>query len=116
MVAYGVSPGQSRFLLQLRHENGIYQSQLAKRLAVSAATATVILRELENKELIERRGDAGNRREVLVFLTPGGRALQDALLLVDRDIHILATEEMSAAEITTLVRLLHRVVANLDDI
>lgn len=116
MVAYGVSPGQWRFLRQLWHDNGICQRQLAKRLALSEATATVALRELEKKRLIERRRNAGNRREVLVFLTSGGRALQDVLLPVTRDVHILATQEMSAAEVTTLAQLLHRLVANLDRI
>lgn len=114
MVAHGVSPGQWRFLRQLWHDNGICQRQLAERLALSEATATVTLRELEKKKLIERRRNAGNRRELLVFLTPGGRALQDVLLPITRDVHILATQEMSAVEVTTLARLLHRLVANLD--
>ena len=116
MVAYGISTGQWRFLRQLWHDNGICQRQLAERLALSEATATVALRELEKKGLIKRRRNVGNRRELLVFLTPDGRALQDVLLPITRDVHILATQEMSAAEVTTLARLLHCLVTNLDRI
>lgn len=113
-VAHGVSPGQWRFLRQLWHGNGICQRQLAGRLALSEATAAVTLRELEKKGLIDRRRNAGNRREVLVFLTPRGRALESALLSVTRDIHILATDGIAGAEVTALERLLRRVIANLD--
>lgn len=113
-AAHGVSPGQWRFLRQLWHGNGICQRRLAGRLAISEATATVTLRELEQKGLIDRRRNADNRREVLVFLTPRGRALEDALLPVARDIHILATRGMPAIEVTELEQLLRRVIANLD--
>lgn len=113
-VAHGVSAGQWRFLRQLWHRNGICQHRLAGQLAISDATAAVTLRELEKKGLIDRRRNAGNRREVLIFLTQRGRALESALLPVTRDIHDLATREIPACEVAALEDLLRRVIANLD--
>lgn len=113
-VAHGVSPGQWRFLRQLWHSNGISQHRLAEALAISEATAAVTLRELEKKGLIDRRRNSGNRREVLVFLTPRGRALESVLLPVTRDIHILATRGITVADVGVLEQLLRRVIANLD--
>ncbi|MBR2174249.1 MarR family transcriptional regulator [Sphingopyxis sp.] len=113
-VVHGVSPGQWRFLRQLWHSNGISQRKLAAQLAISEATATVTLRELENKGLVDRRRNAGNRREVLIFLTQQGHALEQTLLPVARDLHSRATHNMPAADVTALDALLRRVIANLD--
>lgn len=113
-LASGISPGQWRFLRQLWHGNGICQRQLAGRLALSEATAAVTLRELEKKGLINRRRNGDNRREVLIFLTPRGQALESELLPVTRDIHIRATRGIPASEVTQLEQLLRRVIANLD--
>lgn len=112
--AHGISPGQWRFLRQLWRSNGICQHKLAGQLAISDATATVTLRELEKKGLIDRRRNAGNRREVLIFLTQRGRALESALLPVTRDIRNLATRDIPAHEVAALEDLLRRVIANLD--
>lgn len=112
-VAHGVSPGQWRFLRQLWHSNGICQHRLAGQLAISDATAAVTLRELEKKGLINRRRNAGNRREVLIFMTQQGRALESLLLHVTRDIHSLATRDIPAQEVAALEDLLRRVIANL---
>lgn len=113
-AAHGISPGQWRFLRQLWQSNGICQHRLAGQLAISGATATVTLRELEKKRLIDRCRNPGNRREVLIFLTPRGRALESRLLPFTRDIHDLATRDITAREVAVLEDLLRRVIANLD--
>lgn len=110
---HGISPGQWRFLRQLWHSNGISQHSLAEQLAISDATAAVTLRELERKELVDRRRNAGNRREVLIVLTAQGHAIENTLLPVVDDIHRLATRNIPANEVATLENLLRRVIANL---
>jgi len=114
LAIHGVSPGQWRFLRQLWRSNGLSQRKLAGQLAISEATATVTLRELQKKGLIDRRRNAGNRREVLIFLTQSGRALESSLLPVTRDIHDLATRGMSVPDVAGLENLLRQVIANLD--
>ncbi len=113
-LGHGVSPGEWRFLRQLWHSSGISQHRLAELLAISDATTTVTLRELEKKGLVDRRRNIGNRREVLIVLTQRGHALEQTLLPIIHDIHRLATQNIPAIEVAILEDLLRRVIANLD--
>lgn len=83
-------------------------------LGISDATAAVVLRELEKKGLVDRHRNIGNRREVLIFLTLHGDALEQVLLPVAHDIDILATRDMPKCQVRALQNLLARVVVNLD--
>ncbi|HNW05150.1 MAG TPA: MarR family transcriptional regulator [Oscillospiraceae bacterium] len=47
-------------------------SQIKERLHVTPSAVTNLLRVLENKGLVYRRTDAGNRRKTFVFLTEEG--------------------------------------------
>lgn len=51
---------------------------LAELLNVSPSTVTGLCDRLAARSLIERALDAGNRREVLVRLSSGGKALIEA--------------------------------------
>lgn len=113
-IAHGILPSQWRFLRQLSHGSGICQHRLARQLAISDATATVTLRKLEQKGLVDRRRNAGNRREVLIFLTQRGRALESVLLPVAGDIHRLATRDIPASQVAVLEDLLRHIATNLD--
>ncbi|RYD44240.1 MAG: MarR family transcriptional regulator [Sphingomonadales bacterium] len=113
-ITHGVSRGQWRMLRQLWRSNGICQHELAGLLGVSDATAAVALRELEKKGLVDRRRNIGNRREVLIFLTPHGDALEHVLVSVARHINDLATRDIPKCQMRALENLLRRVVGNLD--
>lgn len=61
-------------LLQLLVEQPVMlPSELADRLSINRPTVTVILRNLEKKEWIERNTDPENRRNVQVRITEAGR-------------------------------------------
>lgn len=47
-------------------------SQLKEQLHVTPSAVTNLLRMLENKDLIRRQTDAGNRRKTFVYLTEEG--------------------------------------------
>lgn len=113
-IGHGVSANQWRFLRQLWRHNGISQRALADRLALSEATVAVTLRTLEERGLVDRRRNASNRRESLVFLTPSARDLEATLLPLARDVHLAATYGIAAAEVDELEALLRRVIANID--
>lgn len=59
-------------------------SQIKERLHVTPSAVTNLLRVLENKGLVYRRADAGNRRKTFVFLTEEGtRVFREERALVD---------------------------------
>ena len=65
-------------------------SQLAETLHLDSSTVTGILSRLEDKKLIERTFNTGDRRKVIVNLTPEGKALEgpvsDIIVRLNREL------------------------------
>ncbi|HWI85410.1 MAG TPA: MarR family transcriptional regulator [Sphingomonas sp.] len=74
----GVTEQQWRVLRVLAEHDHLDPSSLASLALLHAPSVTRILRELEERMLIERGADAADRRRSITRLTPGGRALVDA--------------------------------------
>lgn len=69
----GLSAGQPKILDYLSFHEGCTQRELAAGCGVEAATMSVLLNGLEEGGLIEKRGDASNRRIVSILFTARGR-------------------------------------------
>ena len=70
----GIHRSQHFVLMHLSHcEGGIPQSEIAKKLDISSAAATVTLQKLEKSGLIERRTADGDARAKMITLTEAGR-------------------------------------------
>src|SRR5260221_14702293 len=100
-------------LLQLWIEEGIPQSQLAACMEVEPPTATKMLQRMERAGLIERRPDPKNARVSLVYLTERGRALEQPVLDVWRQLEGRTVSVLSLTKKTLLHRFLLKVVTNL---
>ena len=109
----GVHTGQEMILLQLWIEEGIPQSQLAACMEVEPPTATKMLQRMERAGLIERRPDPEDARVSLVYLTERGRALEQPVLDVWRQLEARTVSGLSLTEQTLLHRLLLQVATNL---
>ena len=109
----GVHTGQEMILLQLWIEEGIPQSQLAACMEVEPPTATKMLQRMERAGLIERRPDPEDARVSLVYLTERGRALEQPVLDVWRQLEVRTVSGLSLTEQTLLHRLLLQVATNL---
>lgn len=55
-------------------ENPVNPKEICKVMHVSSARVAMILNQLEQKGLIERKQDAENGRQTLIYLLPAGRA------------------------------------------
>jgi DNA-binding MarR family transcriptional regulator len=85
-------------------------AKFASRIGVDRTTMVGLIDALEEKKLVERHRDPGNRRAYLLEVTAAGRnKLRDALKAVE-----LAEQEalapLSVAESATLTRTLQRLV------
>jgi DNA-binding MarR family transcriptional regulator len=109
----GVHTGQEMVLLQLWIEEGIAQSQLAACMEVEPPTATKMLQRMESAGLIERRQDSEDARVSRVYLTERGRALEQPVLDVWKQLEARTVSHLSLTEQTLLHRLLLQVSANL---
>ena len=109
----GIHTGQEMVLLQLWIEEGIPQSQLAACMEVEPPTATKMLQRMERAGLIERRPDPEDARISRVYLTGHGRALEQPVLEVWKQLEAQTVSGLSPTEQALLRRLLMQVSANL---
>ena len=109
----GIHTGQEMILLQLWIEEGIPQSQLAASMEVEPPTATKMLQRMERTGLIERRTDPEDARVSRVYLTARGRALEQPVLNVWKQLEAQTVAGLSLTEQALLHRLLMQVLTNL---
>ena len=110
----GVHVSQEMILLQLWVEEGIPQSQLATCMEVESPTVTKMLQRMEHAGLIERRPDPEDARVSRVYLTERGRALEQPVLDVWKQLEARTISGLSLTEQTLLHRLLMQVATNLE--
>jgi DNA-binding MarR family transcriptional regulator len=64
---------------------GLSQQELAARLAILPSQLVALLDELEERDLIERRQDATDRRTYALHLTPSGRDVTEQIGRIARE-------------------------------
>jgi DNA-binding MarR family transcriptional regulator len=77
---FGLTPDEFDVLATLRRAGAPFEMNpctLGDSMMISSGTVTHRLDKLERRGLVARRPDPGDRRGVLVSLTPEGRELQD---------------------------------------
>ena len=75
--ALGVTYTQWITIVALWEEDGLTVGALGERLFLESNTLTPILKKLEALGYVERRRDPADERQVIVTLTPAGRALRE---------------------------------------
>ena len=76
LAALGLTDPQYLVMLVLWAGDGLTVSGIGERLFLDSATLTPLLKRLEAAGLVTRTRALGDERQVLVALTPAGRALK----------------------------------------
>lgn len=113
LAAHGVSFGHWAFLRILWARDGLTQRELSEMAGVMEPTTFAALRAMEQLGYIERRRMPDNRKNVYVYLTPQGRALQKKLVPLARDVNKVATRGVKADDLATTRRVLLAMLENL---
>ena len=113
---HGLSRGEFEVLATLRRGREPYTlapTALARWMMLSSAAMTNRVDRLEAAGLVERRPDPGDRRGVLVALTPDGKRVVDAAVAdhVENERRLL--EPLTAEEQQTLNALLRKLLLGL---
>lgn len=95
-------------LLQAADPAPVPTLTLASRLISRAPDITRMVDRLEARGLVQRRRDAGNRRVVLIALSPAGTALLDEIEDPLRRCHAEQLGHLSAADLARLGDLLRQ--------
>ncbi len=79
LAQYDVTPSQVRAIrvLAIHDSGGVRSKDLAEHLRIAPRSATEVVDALEEKGLVTRSPDPGDRRATLVSLTDRGRALAE---------------------------------------
>ncbi len=113
LAPHGVSTAMWFFLRALFHEDGISQRELSARVGLMDPTTVEQIRNMEAQGYIVRRRSAADKRKIIVYLTPKGRALQKPLMPHAVGVNEAALAGLSAGEVGFLRLALLRIVGNL---
>ena len=75
--AVGLTYTQWIIIVALWEADGQTVKSLGEKLFLESNTLTPILKKLESEGYLQRRRDAADERQVIVSLTPAGRALRE---------------------------------------
>jgi Transcriptional regulators len=110
----GVTQAGALVLGILRDHGPMSPSLLGEKLIVSRATVTGLVDSLERRGLVRRNPHPEDRRSLLVEITSEGLGVVMRLRPVIHDQEKAWLSGLSDAQLTHLIRLLHRVQAGLD--
>jgi DNA-binding MarR family transcriptional regulator len=102
-------------LLRNPPEHQLSPGQLARQGSLTSGTITVLIDQLEERDLVQRRPDPRDRRALLVRLTPEGKQLieeaHQAYLIEEHEI----LRALDASDREQLTNLLRKLLLSLDD-
>ncbi len=100
LAPYGLSYAQAVVLLRLGGAPAATMSQtdMIEALAVSRASGTLLLGQLEAKGLVARTPDPGDARRLLVMLSEAGRELERPARRVFDEVEALVGSSLAADE------------------
>lgn len=106
-------PGAHLVLSWLGMHDGICQRELVEATHLRPPTVSVLLRDMEEEGLVERKGDPDDQRAVRVYLTEKGRASDRENIETIHTLDKIGLRGLSEEEIRTLMTLLPRIRDNL---
>jgi DNA-binding MarR family transcriptional regulator len=113
LADHRVSFGHWTFLRILWIKDGLTQKELSDLAGVMEPTTFSAVKAMEGMGLIERRQLSGNRKNMHVFLTASGRALEKDLVPLAEEVNRISVEGISEASIVELRNTLLTMIENL---
>lgn len=109
---HGLTPFHYLVLCCLWEEDGLSTSGIAEKLKQLGATLTGVVDRMEERNLVYRERDPGDRRIVRIWLTPEGKRLKDILPPLGAETINKAVEGVSEAEQELVSKVLEQIVLN----
>jgi len=109
MAPYGMRVVDFSVLTLIAHNPGITSRQLSAALAILPPNLVGMVRQLEERGLIDKRPHPNDRRAQGLHLTPAGEALQAETQQVVASLETEAVTHLSEQERQTLISLLRKV-------
>lgn len=110
---HSVSFGHWAFLRILWESDGLNQRELSDRAGVMEPTTFSAIRAMEKLGYVTRSQRAGDRRMVLIHLTPAGRTLKNKLVPLAEAVNGIGIGGIKAADVAVTRRTLLAILDNL---
>ncbi len=110
---HGVSFGHWAFLRILWERDGLNQRELSEEAGVMEPTTFTAIRAMEKLGYVERMQQPGDRRMVIIKLTPRGRSLKQALVPLAEEVNGIGSRGVRTEDVTTTRRTLLSILHNL---
>lgn len=118
LVKYGIDEfngPQGRILYVLWNSNSISIQELAQRTGLANATLTSMLDRMEQKNLLRRTADPGDRRKIRILLTEQAFGLREKYDAVTAAMTRITCQGFSEEEIEQLESYMERVLRNVQN-
>ena len=107
LAGQGISYAQAVVLVRLWRRGGeMPQTEMIQSLALSRASGTLVLNELSQRGLIERRPDEVDARRLVVQLTPAGHQLEPSVLEVFERVESVIRTQLDDEDVANTFRVL----------
>ena len=110
---HGIASGHWTFLRILWKRDGLTQRELSDLAGVMEPTTFSALQAMEKLGYVARRRRPENRKNIYVFLTDEGRALEDKLVPMAEEINSTAVEGLSPEEVAATRSTLMTIIRNM---
>lgn len=118
LVKYGIDEfngPQGRILYVLWNSNSISIQELAQQTGLANATLTSMLDRMEQKNLLRRTADPGDRRKIRILLTEQAFGLREKYEAVTAAMTGITYQGFSEEEIKQLESYMERVLRNVQN-
>jgi DNA-binding MarR family transcriptional regulator len=110
----GLSPSHTGIMRLLARSEGLSQRELCGILSMLPSRLVVLLDELQEKGIIERRDDPADRRSYALHLSSKGKSLLDSVSKIAQEHNEAMCAGLDTAEREALAKLLARIAKQQD--
>ena len=107
--SHGLTGPQALMLKEIVRSDRITGSELAKRISLSQATVTDVVKRLENRQLLTKLRDDIDKRKILLTATPEGEAIIQGSVPLLQESFESRLNELKEWEQTQLLSSLQRI-------
>lgn len=97
----------------LWHHDGVNQQEIANAIIKDKTSLTYLIDNLTRRNLVERREDANDRRNKLIYLTSEGYKLKEIIMVWINEMYDLAGRDISEDALLESMRILEKIHHNL---
>jgi MarR family transcriptional regulator, lower aerobic nicotinate degradation pathway regulator len=105
-----LTPTQFAALVRIREQGELSQNELGRMAAMDPATTQGVVHRLEQRGLVRRRSDPGDKRLSLLSLTASGEALAQSAIEIARGITDATLAPLTPGEQAIFLALLKKLI------